>query len=281
VARAAIAGASRVGGGFVVNDRTSFPLPECEKVLLVQAELDGELDAAQAAALEVHRADCPICQAAQEELLRTRALVRGESYGPVPHDVRARVMARLRQVEPQVTPVRREARWRWLRGPSLGFGLGAACAAALAFLVVLPQRNDLADEIVAGHIRALQPGHLEDVVSTDQHTVKPWFDGRIDFAPPVRDFVAEGFPLKGGRLDYLDNRPVAALVYQRDKHIIDLYIWPQGGPQGGASPRLAGDTAIQGYNVVHWAMDGMNFWAVSDVERGQLDDFAALWRKAP
>jgi anti-sigma factor RsiW len=114
-------------------------------------------------------------------------------------------------------------------------------------------------------------------VSTDQHTVKPWFDGKLDFAPPVRDFATDGFPLKGGRLDYLDGRPVAALVYQRDKHIIDLYVWPAAG----IGPQLAGDTTIQGYNVAHWTVDGMNFWAVSDVERGQLDAFTALWRKAP
>jgi len=255
-------------------------LPGCEKVLLVQAELDGELDAAQAAALETHRAGCPTCQAAQEELLRTRALLRAEPYETTPDDVRARVMARLRQVEPQLAPAaasRPRRDWAWLRGPSFGFGVGAVCTAALSFLLLLPARNDLVDAIVADHIRALQPGHLEDVVSTDQHTVKPWFDGRIDFAPPVRDFAAEGFPLKGGRLDYLANRPVAALVYQRDKHIIDLYVWPASG----AGVHLAGDTAMQGYNVVHWTADGMNFWAVSDVERSQLDEFVALWKKAP
>jgi anti-sigma factor RsiW len=253
-------------------------VPGCEKVLLVQAELDGELDAAQAAALEAHRTDCPICRAAQAELMRARGLMRGDLYEPMPDDVRTRVMARLRQVAPPPAPApRRRRNWDWLRGPSIGFGLGAACAAAISLLVVLPERNDLIDQVVADHIRALQPGHLEDVVSTDQHTVKPWFDGRIDFAPPVRDFAAEGFPLRGGRLDYLGGRPVAALVYQRDKHIIDLYVWPASG----AGPHLAGDTTIQGYNVVHWAAGGMNFWAVSDVERGQLDDFAALWKKAP
>jgi anti-sigma factor RsiW len=252
------------------------PMPGCDKVLLVQAELDGELDAAQAAALEAHRAACAICQLAQAELLRARDLLRGETYEPIPDDVRARIMARLRQVEPRTapTPTRRRL---WVFPSISGFGLGAVCAAAISLLILLPQRDDLAGQLVAGHIRALQPGHLEDVVSTDQHTVKPWFDGRLDFAPPVRDFTADGFPLKGGRLDYLDGRPVAALIYQRDKHVIDVFVWPQNG----AIAHLARDTAIQGYNVVHWATDGMNFWAVSDLERAQLDEFAALWRKAP
>jgi len=259
-----------------VSEARRAPTPDCDKVLLVQAELDGELDAAQAAALEAHRAGCAICQAALAELLRARELLRREPYETTPDDVRERVMARLRQAEPPPppTPVRR---WGWVF-PSLGgFGLGAACAAALAFLFVLPQRGDLAAQLVAGHIRALQPGHLEDVVSTDQHTVKPWFDGRLDFAPPVRDFAADGFPLKGGRLDYLEGRPVAALVYQHDKHIIDVFVWPQSG----VPIHLASNTALQGYNVVHWTGEGMNFWAVSDVERAQLDDFVVLWRKAP
>jgi anti-sigma factor RsiW len=259
-----------------VSDKTREPLPGCEKVLLVQAELDGELDAAQAAALEVHRIGCAICQAAQAELLRARELLRSEVYETTPDDVRARVMARLHQTEPRAVamPVRRR---RWVFPSIGGFGLGAACAAAISFLILLPQRDDLAALLVAGHIRALQPGHLEDVASTDQHTVKPWFDGRLDFAPPVPDFATAGFPLKGGRLDYLDGRPVAALVYQRDKHVIDVFVWPEKG----AASRLAGDTAIQGYNLVHWTRDGMSFWAVSDLERAQLDDFAALWRKSP
>lgn len=254
-------------------------MPGCDKVLLVQAELDGELDAAQAAALEAHRAGCAVCQAAQARLLRTRELLRGEPYETTPDDVRARVMTRLRQAKsrPEAPPPAPIRRWRWLFPSMGGFGLGVACAAALAVLVVLPQRDDLADQLVAGHIRALQPGHLEDVVSTDQHTVKPWFDGRLDFAPPVRDFAADGFPLKGGRLDYLDGRPVAALIYQRDKHVIDVFVWPEGG----MVRHVASNTTVQGYSVVHWTADGMNFWAVSDVERAQLDGFAALWRKAP
>jgi len=246
-------------------------MPGCEKVLLVQAELDGELDAAQAAALEAHRVGCAICQAAQTELLRTRELLRGEVYESTPEDVRARVMARLRQAEPRPVATPTRPRWVW---PSVGgFGLGAACAAALAFLLVLPQRNDLAGQLVAGHIRALQPGHLEDVVSTDQHTVKPWFDGRLDFAPPVKDLAAKNFPLLGGRLDYLDGRPVAALAYGRDKHIIDLFIWPDS--RNIAVPKSA---MRNGYNVVHWSSGGMNFWAVSDLEAGELHNFVQLWQ---
>jgi anti-sigma factor RsiW len=258
-------------------------VPACDKVLLTQAELDGELDAAEAAALVAHRAGCPVCQEAQAELLHARALLRAEPAEAMPDAVRARVMARLRQVgggEPgaaqsAAAPSRLRRRWAW---PTVGgFGLGAACAAVLAFLLVLPQpENGLAEAVVASHVRALQPGHLEDVASTDRHTVKPWFDGRIDFAPPVKDFVADGFPLRGGRLDYLDRRPVAALVYQRDKHIIDLYVWP-----ASAGAPAAGGAAINGYNLVHWAAGGMNFWAVSDLERDQLDQFAALWQRAP
>jgi anti-sigma factor RsiW len=254
-----------------------IPAPGCDMVLLVQAEFDGELDAAQAASLQGHRAGCAVCQTAETELLRARELLRPpELYQPMPAAVRKRVMARLAAAEPALRPAT-PSRWRVLWQPTAGFGLGAACAAALALLILAPGQESLVDQVIAGHIRALQPGHLEDVVSTDQHTVKPWFDGRLDFAPPVKDFATEGFPLKGGRLDYLDGRPVAALVYQRDKHVIDLYVWPVSA----VTPHLVGDTAIQGYNVAHWTANSMNFWAVSDVERGQLDHFAALWRDSP
>ena len=129
----------------------------------------------------------------------------------------------------------------------------------------------------AGHIRALQPGHLEDVPSSDQHTVKPWFDGRIDFAPPVKDLAAQRFPLRGGRLDYVAGRPVAALVYQRDKHVIDLFVWPASE----SAARPAETTERQGYNTVHWTQDGMTLWAVSDLEAGQLREFAEDWRRSP
>jgi anti-sigma factor RsiW len=257
-------------------------MPDCDKVLLVQAELDGELGAAEAASLAAHRAECPICQAAAAEFAQARALIRDDLYLPVPEDMRHRVMAAIaaaqppRSTMPAATPTA-PGSWRrwWSNGAS--FGLGAACAAGLAFLLLLPALPPgLTEQIVAGHVRALQPGHLQDVASEDRHTVKPWFDGRIDFAPPVKDLVADRFPLEGGRLDYLAGRPVAAMVYRRDRHVIDLFIWPAGS--GRPSPAFA---QVQGYNVVHWTADGMTLWAVSDIEPGQLREFAEAWRRSP
>lgn len=253
--------------------------PGCDKVLLVQAELDGELDAAAAAALAVHRATCPICQAATADLARAHALAGAASlYRPMPDDLRARIVAQVAAAAPRAAERRPFGRAPWLSrlwSGAAGFGLGAACAAAIALLVVAPGPANLAGDIVASHIRALQPGHLEDVASSDQHTVKPWFDGRIDFAPPVKDLAAERFPLRGGRLDYVAGRPVAALVYQRDKHWIDLYVWPSS-----AATAAPAATAHQGYNVVHWTEGGMALWAVSDVEAGELRQFVEDWRRA-
>jgi anti-sigma factor RsiW len=263
--------------------------PGCDKILLVQAELDGELGAAEAAALGAHRIECPICRAAAAELARARSLIDGaELYQPMPGDVRSRVMAQLAAAASSkaaptlaspadsgglVARMRRSwSRW-WVSGAS--FGLGAASAAAVTLLVLASGQPNLAEQIVAGHIRALQPGHLEDVASGDGHTVKPWFDGRIDFAPPVKDLAAQRFPLRGGRLDYVAGRPVAALVYQRDKHVIDLFVWPAAG--GSARPPETAQR--QGYNVVHWSEDGMMLWAVSDLEAGQLREFVEDWRR--
>jgi len=256
---------------------TDTPPSGCDKVLLVQAELDGELDAAEAATLAVHRAACPVCQAAAAELGRARALIREELYEPMPEDARRRVTNALAAAVPVESrrPAARRGFLGWWHSAA-GFGLGAACAAAIALLLVAPGDRGLTDQVVAGHIRALQPGHLEDVASSDRHTVKPWFDGRLDFAPPVKDLAADRFPLTGGRLDYLGGRPVAALVYRRDKHIIDLFILP--GEAGPASPESA---QRHGYNVVQWRDGGMNFWAVSDVEASQLSEFVERFRRSP
>jgi anti-sigma factor RsiW len=175
-------------------------------------------------------------------------------------------------VQPTVIPMRRRPALAW-----------AALAAAIVIAIflgtrVVPniggqrQKTLIAQEIVASHIRSLQPGHLFDVQSTDQHTVKPWFDGKLDFAPPVTDFANQGFPLVGGRLDYLDDRDVAALVYQRQKHLINVFIWPMESKP----TKLPEIQAIQGYNLIFWWRDGMYFCAASDLSVAELRQLAKL-----
>ncbi len=127
----------------------------------------------------------------------------------------------------------------------------------------------LAQQVVSDHIRSLMANHLTDVTSSDQHTVKPWFSGKIDFSPVVKDMVARGFPLTGGRLDYVDGHPVAALLYSRHKHIINLFVWPTTGPDTSF-----GTLTIKGYNVIYWTRSHMAYWAVSDLNPRELEEFA-------
>ena len=240
-----------------------------EMHLLIQADVDGELDPAKAARVAAHLDDCPQCQALQARLLasRQRFAASPELRRSAPDSLRDAVRAKLPSAKKPTRP--RLADWQ-----------GGALAACLALIVCLPlyawltRGDDLADWVVASHIRALQPTHLVDVVSTDQHTVKPWFDGRLPFAPPVKDLSADGFALLGGRLDYLPGHTAATLIYRRDKHIINLFVWPRATAID-ARPKSG---AREGYNFVQWRADGMQFWAVSDLESRELDDFAALWR---
>jgi anti-sigma factor RsiW len=253
---------------------------ECENVLLVQAEFDGELDAAEALRAAQHRQTCAACRDAYAQLSATHALLReSATRHQAPESLRRAIRAGLNVTRDKATTTAlpRPAR-RWWRD-SASFGLGAALAASIALFAINPAQQSMLDQVVASHVRALQPGHLEDVISTDQHTVKPWFDGRIDFAPPVKDLAAKQFPLLGGRLDYLNDRPVAAMVYGSDKHVINLYVWPTG-KDGGLSSPLPQAAARNGYNAVHWSQNGMDFWAVSDLEAQKLNTFVRDWRAA-
>jgi anti-sigma factor RsiW len=252
-------------------------------LLLVQADVDGELDAARAADLLHHRADCPECQAAYADLMMLRDRLRDSNLRETaPERLRQFLAA---QSAPAPSPaVRLESRraapspaqpnrWR----SSAGLAAGIAIAAGLALAVYRPTGPDMVALVVDDHVRALQAGHLQDVVSTDRHTVKPWFEGKLDFAPPVKDLADRQFPLTGGRLDVMNGRPIAALVYQRGTHPINLLVWP-AGEKGDAD---AVTRNYNGFTTIQWRQNGLTLWAVSDVEQAQLEEFVRLWRTTP
>ncbi|MGJ7527598.1 anti-sigma factor family protein [Variovorax sp. GB1P17] len=166
----------------------------------------------------------------------------------------------------------------WWKGLAW-FGTGAATAWGLALVLLaspLPPQDALAEAVTGNHVRSLMASHLADVASSDQHTVKPWFAGKLDFSPPVVDLVADGFPLTGGRLDYLDGRTVAALVYRSGPHVINLFYWPAAADAKPAAPAFS---TRQGYQLIHWTQGGMQAWAVSDLNAAELQNFASLMRE--
>ncbi len=235
---------------------------------LLEAYLDGELGFDRTLEVEAHLASCPVCSSEVQSWKDIRMAIQGsELY----HRAPAYLEGKLRKLLPQ----RRSEGMPWFQRSIWAAG-GAAFATAvllMSFVVMRPAGPSAEQETVTSHIRSLMADHLMDVISTDQHTVKPWFDGKLDFAPPVQDFAADGYPLAGGRLDYLENRKVAVLIYHRALHIINLYVWPAQG-NGGSTIRVQ---TIHGYNVVSWRKGGFEFRAVSDLNTAELRDFAHLF----
>jgi anti-sigma factor RsiW len=241
-----------------------------EAEVLLNALLDGELDAGHAREVEQHVATCPRCTATLAAYRQmSGAVASGDLRYAAPAALRARIEASLPKELPsnvQPMPTRRSV----LRGFAMGSAASAIAATGL-FAVVL--RNDdqsrIEAEIVSAHLRSLQAGHLTDVISTDQHTVKPWFAGKLDVSPPVIDLTAQGFTLIGGRLDYLDARPIGAVVYKRRAHVINLFVAQTSNMQHHA----AKTETIQGYNIRSWSDRGLNYWAISDLGGDELAEF--------
>jgi anti-sigma factor RsiW len=236
---------------------------------LLHAYVDGELDLANTRETERHLQSCADCRGIEKAIRELRSSLTSEATAyRAPAHLRRNVRAALR----------REARsTQQTLSPWLMFATGAAFAALIlgfALLQTTRARTDaIVSQVVANHVRSLLASQLVDVVSSDQHTVKPWFDGKIDFAPEVRDFSANGFPLVGGRLDYLDGKTVAALVYHRNKHPINLFITPEPTSRS-TSPTAA---TRRGYNVFSWTNNGMKYWAVSDLNQAELREFTQLF----
>jgi len=239
---------------------------------LLDTYLDQELDPVRNLEIEEHLHGCAGCTQNYGDRQMIRQSLKTESlYFKAPRELEKRIQRSLRQAAKVEAPA------GWFSGSWLKMAAPLAVA-ALVVLMIVPyfggRSSDelLTREVVASHIRSLMVNHLADVPSTDEHTVKPWFNGKLDFSPPVADPAKEGFPLIGGRLDYLNNRPVAALVYQREKHIINVFVWPASDGR-----QLAQTTkSQQGYNVIRWTGSGMNFWVVSDLEASQLTKFTEL-----
>lgn len=194
-----------------------------------------------------------------------------------PPALRERIVTSVRQAD---TPPRREPKARgWQQWLNLGaaFAMGVIASVTAVYFLTPPHAQDhLAQEVVASHVRSLMAAHLADVASSDQHTVKPWFAGKLDFSPPVHDLADEGFPLVGGRLDYIGNHPAAALIYKHRLHTINVFVWPRD--DRSPAPPLA--FAAQGFNVTGWQSGAMQFWLVSDLNAGELRQFAQALRKA-
>ena len=248
-----------------------------EAEILLHALIDGELDAGHAREVEQHVAGCARCTAALADYRAMSAAIAGADVRyTAPSSLRERIEASLPQPKSaEVVPLR--SRRSVLRGFAMGSVVSALAATGLVAIVL---RNDdaqrIESEVVSAHLRSLQAGHLTDVISTDQHTVKPWFNGRLDVSPPVIDLTAQGFTLIGGRLDYVDARTIGAIVYRRRQHVINLFV----AQTASTETRAAKMETIQGFNIRRWSDRGLNYWAVSDLAADELAEFGEKFEAA-
>ena len=243
-------------------------MPACvDQELLLGGLIDHELDAANTALVEAHVARCEGCREELERLQAVRNLLKAEGVRhSAPESLSRRIAAM-----PELKPKAANENWvrRWVAP-----GLVGAIAASLAMVTLLPSGTEsvVEQEIVSSHVRSLQPGHLTDVQTTNQHIVKPWFNGRIDFSPPVPELADQGFPLAGGRLDSINGQTVAAIVYHRRLHTVNLFVWP-------AKDRAERSFVKDGFAVTEWSRNGLRFAAVSDIPPAELQQFHKLFEQ--
>jgi anti-sigma factor RsiW len=238
---------------------------------LIGAHLDGELDVMSSLDFERHLECCTACARARERIEGVRSATAVAPYFRAPEALAGRIGAALRR---EVAPA--PSRWR-LAGMMRPLAVAAALVVVATMSWHLARTSSgasgLERELVAAHVRSLQADHLLDVASSNQHTVKPWFSGKIDFAPDVRDLAEAGFPLAGGRLDYVDGHAAVALVYRHNLHVINCFVWPAAA---GSEAETA--TSSAGYSVLRFTDRGLTYWVVSDAAPGTLEEFARALR---
>jgi anti-sigma factor RsiW len=275
---------------------------QCAESLRVQAYFDGEVDAVSAAEIERHAEHCGECRALLQDLQKVRTALRENvAYAGAPPALRAQILDALDQEAagsgasaangpaamtagagagaraPTPRSVARQSQWRgrsFWTGAFSGIG-GAAIAAALAFFLVLPGVSPLTNDLVSAHVRSLMPDHLIDVVSTDRHTVKPWFAGHADVSPVVADFDSQGYRLIGGRADYIDHQRSAVVVYRHGSHVINVFTW------AAVDRRNPGNTTRNGYHLAFWQQGDIQYCAVSDTGWDELLGLVRLMREQP
>jgi anti-sigma factor RsiW len=244
----------------------------CKTTLqLLNGFIDDELDLMNHLQIEEHLQKCSKCKQEANNLRAIKAAAADSSlYFKASAGFQEKIQASLRknQNAPTESSKVRVLQWQWLA--FAGLTILVIVFGALFFQKDSNNEELLAKEIVSGHIRSLMANHLTDVLSTDKHTVKPWFDGKLDFSPPVSDLTSQGFPLSGGRIDYVGNRPVAALVYQRKLHFINLFVFPSEASSDSGNKMFV----RQGYNLITWTKSGMTFWVISDLNLGELQEFS-------
>lgn len=248
----------------------------------LEAYLDGELDALRSVELEEHVSGCGSCPQRLENLRTLRqGFAAPELRFTASHTLRKKVRRRMRDelgAGPLWGVLNFQMPWRTISFVT-SFAMVAAITWSMMFATTRSGDQMLQDEVIASHVRSMMANHLTDVASSDQHTVKPWFDGKLDYSPKVNDLANEGFPLVGGRLDYLNQRPVAALVYRRHQHLINVFVWPA---ENGASSAQK-ESSRDGFNVIRWNNGGMTWYAVSNLNAEALQEFVGLLqdRQAP
>jgi anti-sigma factor RsiW len=245
---------------------------------LFECYVDLELDPVTSARLDEHLQGCDGCRRGLAPLASLRRVIReGAPYHTAPDRLVQRVRQRVGQEGQSISVGPRRSWTYWLR-PAALVAMTALATWTIASLLIPPSRSDLlAAEVMASHARSVLTGHLASIESSERHTVKPWLSSKLDFSPAVADLASEGFPLLGARLDYVDRRPVAALVYGRRKHVLNLFVWPESVSERFPAPRTL---SKQGYNVVHWSDGGMAYWVVSDLNVKELKQFAEQWARA-
>lgn len=251
---------------------------DCPKAgTVIECYADGELDAMTSAAFEKHLEHCAVCQGALERLNSLSMLIKEAApYHSAPQPLGRAINARAQGTN--TAPPKAGTRWwQWWQPVAL-VAITAVVTWIAAVQLAPPATKQLvAAEIISSHARAKLTGHVADVASSERHTVKPWLSSKLDFSPPVIDLASAGFPLVGARLDYLDSRAVAVVVYRRRQHVIDVFVWPQPDARAGAITQVPSE---RGYQVVQWNDRGMTFWAISDLNAPELKTFAEVFSKA-